>query len=72
VRVLLVPDWVQWVKPERIAKSVVRFNPWLEATVISAPVVDVLVRRRPSFFNQFQLVHFTCSYGPRKWLLVLR
>jgi len=35
-------------------------------------VVDVVVRRRPSFFNQFQLVHFTCSYAPRKWLPVLR
>jgi len=70
-RVLLVPDWVQWVTGT-IAKSVVRFNPWLEATVISAPVVDVLVRRRPSFFNQFQLVHFTCSYAPRKWLPILR
>jgi glycosyltransferase involved in cell wall biosynthesis len=70
-RVLLVPDWVQWVTGT-IAKSVVRFNPWLEATVISAPVVDALVHRRPSFFNQFQLVHFTCSYAPRKWLPVLK
>ena len=32
----------------------------------------MVVRRRPSFFKQFQLVHFTCSYAPRKWLAVLR
>lgn len=70
-RVLLVPDWVQWITGT-IARSVVRFNPWIDATIVSGSVLNQLMPQVPRFFDNFDLVHFTCSYSAKKWLPMLR
>ena len=67
LRVLLVPDSVYWVTGT-IAKSIARFNPWIEATIASGPVVDKLFTERPDLISNFDLVHFICPYASRQWL----
>jgi len=66
-RVLLVPDSVYWVTGT-IAKSVARFNPWIEATIASGPVIDAIFSERPELIHNFDLVHFICPYASRQWL----
>ena len=67
LRVLLVPDSIYWVTGT-IAKSIVRFNPWIEATIASGSVVDSLFERHPELIENFDLVHFVCPYASRRWL----
>ncbi len=67
LRVLLVPDSVHWVTGT-IAKSIARFNPWMEATIASGPVIDQLFAAQPELMRNFDLVHFTCPYASREWL----
>jgi glycosyltransferase involved in cell wall biosynthesis len=67
LRVLLVPDSVHWVTGT-IAKSIARFNPWIEATIASGPVIDVVLNEQPELMRNFDLVHFTCPYASREWL----
>ncbi|MDQ1637042.1 MAG: hypothetical protein QOF62_381 [Pyrinomonadaceae bacterium] len=67
LRVLLVPDSVHWVTGT-IAKNIARFNPWIEATIASGPVIDQLFAERPDLMRNFDLVHFTCQYATREWL----
>jgi glycosyltransferase involved in cell wall biosynthesis len=67
LRVLFVPDSVHWVTGT-IAKSIARFNPWIEATVASGPVIDVLFEEQPDLMRNFDLVHFVCPYASREWL----
>lgn len=71
VRVLFVPDSVHWVTGT-LAKNMARFNPWIEATVVSGPVIDVLFAEHPELMNNFDLVHFTCPYASKDWLPKLR
>lgn len=66
-RVLLVPDSVFWVTGT-IARSIARFNPWMEATIASGPVIDEIFSERPELIQNFDLVHFTCPYASRRWL----
>lgn len=67
LRVLLVPDSVYWVTGT-IAKSIARFNPWIEATIASGPVIDSLFENQPDLIRNFDLVHFVCPYASRRWL----
>jgi glycosyltransferase involved in cell wall biosynthesis len=67
LRVLLVPDSVHWVTGT-IAKSLARFNPWIEATIVSGPVIDTIFAEQPELMRNFDLVHFTCPYASRAWL----
>ncbi|HWN11856.1 MAG TPA: glycosyltransferase family 4 protein [Pyrinomonadaceae bacterium] len=67
LRVLFVPDSVHWVTGT-IAKSIARFNPWIEATIASGPVIDTIFVEQPELMNNFDLVHFTCPYASREWL----
>lgn len=67
LRVLLVPDSVHWVTGT-IAKSIARFNPWIEATIASGPVIDTIFTEQPELMRNFDLVHFTCPYASREWL----
>src|ERR1700682_3321950 len=67
LRVLLVPDSVYWVTGT-IAKSIARFNPWIEATIASGPVIDEILLERPELMCNFDLVHFICPYASKNWL----
>jgi glycosyltransferase involved in cell wall biosynthesis len=67
LRVLLVPDSIYWVTGT-IAKSIARFNPSVEATIISGPVIDEIFESHPELVSNFDLVHFTCPYASRKWV----
>lgn len=67
IRVLLVPDSVFWVTGT-IARSIARFNPWMEATIASGPVLDEIFSERPELIQNFDLVHFICPYASRRWL----
>lgn len=71
LRVLLVPDSTYWVLGT-VAKSIVRFNPWVEGTIISGPVMDKLFAERPELMRNFDLVHFLCPYISKEWLPRLR
>jgi glycosyltransferase involved in cell wall biosynthesis len=67
LKVLLVPDSVYWVTGT-IARSIARFNPWIEATIASGPVIDQIFSERPELLRNFDLVHFVCPYASRQWL----
>lgn len=67
LRVLLVPDYVHWVTGT-IAKAIVRFNPWIEGTIVSGQVLDVVLEQHPEMMSQFDLVHFVCPYASKQWL----
>jgi glycosyltransferase involved in cell wall biosynthesis len=69
-RVLLVPDWEFWVLGT-IAKGIARANPWMDATIVSGPILDELYARDSAFFDRFDLVHFICPYASKKWIGVL-
>jgi|ERR1044071_1748493 glycosyltransferase involved in cell wall biosynthesis len=71
LRVLLVPDSTYWVLGT-IAKSIVRFNPSVEAAIVSGPVMDKLFGERPDLMRSFDLVHFLCPYVSKEWLPRLR
>jgi glycosyltransferase involved in cell wall biosynthesis len=45
-----------------------RFNPWIEATIASGPVIDVLFAEHPELIDNFDLVHFTCPYASKQWV----
>jgi glycosyltransferase involved in cell wall biosynthesis len=67
LRVLLVPDSVHWVTGT-IAKNIARYNPWIEATIASGPVIDKVFAERPELMKNFDLVHFICPYASKEWL----
>jgi glycosyltransferase involved in cell wall biosynthesis len=67
LRVLFVPDSVHWVTGT-IAKNIARFNPWIDATIASGPVIDTIFAERPELMRNFDLVHFTCPYASKQWL----
>jgi glycosyltransferase involved in cell wall biosynthesis len=67
LRVLLVPDSTYWVTGT-IAKSIARFNPWIEATIASGPVIDTVFTEQPELMQNFDLVHFICPYASQEWL----
>jgi glycosyltransferase involved in cell wall biosynthesis len=67
LRVLLVPDSIFWVTGT-IAKNIARFNPWIEATIISGSVIDRVFAERPELMRNFDLVHFTCQLASKQWL----
>lgn len=67
LRVLLVPDSIYWVTGT-ITKSIARFNPWIEATIASGPIIDAVLTERPDLMRNFDLVHFVCPYSSRNWL----
>jgi glycosyltransferase involved in cell wall biosynthesis len=71
LRVLLVPDSIHWITGT-IARSIVTHNSWLEGTIISGAVLDIVARDNPELFDSFDIVHFVCPYASRKWLPVLR
>jgi glycosyltransferase involved in cell wall biosynthesis len=71
MRVLLVPDSIHWITGT-IAQSIVDHNPWLDGTIISGAVLDIVARDRPDFFDAFDVVHFVCPYASKRWLPVLR
>ncbi len=62
-----MPDSIHWVTGT-IAKNIARFNPWIEATVASGPVIDQIFAERPELMQNFDLVHFTCPYASKQWL----
>ena len=67
LRVLLVPDSTYWVTGT-IAKSIARFNPWMEATIASESVINEIFPAHPELIENFDLVHFVCPYASRRWL----
>ena len=67
LRVLFVPDFVDWVTGT-IATSIAQFNPWIEATIASGPVIDAIFAERPELMHNFDLVRFTCPYASKQWL----
>ncbi|MBA3766038.1 MAG: glycosyltransferase family 4 protein [Acidobacteria bacterium] len=67
MRVLLVPDSTYWVTGT-IAKSIARFNPWVDATIASWPVINEVFAEQPELMHNFDLVHFVCPYASRAWL----
>src|SRR5579884_1968816 len=67
LRVLFVPDSVYWVTGT-IAKSIARFNPWIEATIMSGPVLGQFFSTRPDVLSRFDLVHFICPFISKEWL----
>jgi glycosyltransferase involved in cell wall biosynthesis len=67
LRVLLVPDSIHWITGT-LARSFIAHNQWLEGTIISGPVLDVIAREQPNLFDSFDLVHFICPYASRAWL----
>jgi len=71
LRVLLVPDSIHWITGT-IAKSIVEHNAWIDGTVVSGPVLDVIAEANEELFSAFDVVHFLCPYASKKWLPVLR
>ena len=71
LRVLLVPDSIHWITGT-IARSIVEHNPWIDGTIISGPVLEIVAREKPFLFDAFDLVHFVCPYASRGWLPRLR
>jgi glycosyltransferase involved in cell wall biosynthesis len=69
-RVLLVPDSIHWITGT-IARAIVAHNDWIDGTIISGPVLDMIVREDPAFFASFDLVHFLCPYASKRWLPIL-
>jgi glycosyltransferase involved in cell wall biosynthesis len=67
IRVLFVPDSIHWITGT-LARSFVAHNPWLEGSIISGPVLDIVGRQYPDLFDSFDLVHFVCPYASRNWL----
>ena len=70
-RVLLVPDSVYWVTGT-IAKSIAAANPWIEATIMSGPLLGQFFPDAEAIARRFDLVHFICPYASRHWLTRLR
>jgi glycosyltransferase involved in cell wall biosynthesis len=71
LRVLLVPDSIHWITGT-IARSIATHNAWIDGTIISGAVLDIVARDAPDLFDSFDLVHFVCPYASRKWLPILR
>ena len=71
LRVLLVPDSIHWITGT-IAKSIVEHNAWIDGTIVSGPVLDVIAEANEELFSAFDVVHFLCPYASKKWLPVLR
>jgi glycosyltransferase involved in cell wall biosynthesis len=69
--VLLVPDSIYWILGT-IAKGIARANPWVDATIISGPVLERVAKDDPEFFGRFDVVHFICPYASKTWLSRLR
>jgi len=55
-RVLLVPDSIYWVTGT-IAKSIATANPWIDATVVSGPLLGELFPDADAISRRFDLVH---------------
>ncbi|MEP7087660.1 MAG: glycosyltransferase family 4 protein [Gemmatimonadota bacterium] len=68
---LLVPDSIHWITGT-LARSFIAHNEWVDGTIISGPVLDVVARENPNLFDSFDLVHFVCPYASRTWLARLR
>jgi glycosyltransferase involved in cell wall biosynthesis len=66
-RVLLVPDSIYWVTGT-IAKSIAVANPWIEATIVSGPLLEEFFPDALSIAKRFDLVHFICPYASRDWI----
>jgi glycosyltransferase involved in cell wall biosynthesis len=71
LRVLLVPDSIHWITGT-IAKSIVEHNAWIDGTIMSGAVLDVIAREHADIFSSFDLVHFVCPYASKRWLPALR
>ena len=71
LRVLLVPDSIYWITGT-IAKSIARFNPWIESTIASSSVLETILPKYPELMDHFDLVHFVCPYGSAYWLPFFR
>jgi glycosyltransferase involved in cell wall biosynthesis len=71
LRVLLVPDSIHWITGT-IARSIVDHNSWIEGTIVSGAVLDVIAREHEDPFAPFDLVHFVCPYASKRWLPLLR
>src|SRR4051812_8689696 len=71
LRVLLVPDSIHWITGT-IAKSIVQHNSWIDGTIMSGAVLDVIAREDADVFSLFDLVHFVCPYASKRWLPILR
>jgi glycosyltransferase involved in cell wall biosynthesis len=70
LRVLLVPDSIYWVTGT-IAKSIATANPWIDATIISGPLLGDMFGSADAIAERFDLVHFICPYASRDWLPLL-
>lgn len=51
-----------------MCKNIVRFNPWIEGTIISGAVLSDVHRLVPDLTERFDLVHFLCQYESRNWM----
>ena len=67
LRVLLVPDSIYWVTGT-IAKSIADANPWIDATIVSGPLLEDIFGSADDIGRRFDLVHFICPYSSRAWL----
>lgn len=66
-----MPDSVYWVTGT-IAKSIADANPWIEATIVSGPLLADVFHNGDEISRKFDLVHFICPYSSREWLPRLR
>lgn len=67
LNVLLVPDSIYWVTGT-LARQIAAECGWLNASIVSAPVLERLRRRDETITDRFDLVHFLCPYASREWL----
>lgn len=70
LRVLLAPDSIYWVTGT-IAKSIAAANPWIDATIVSGPLLSDVFQGPDDIAARFDLVHFICPYSSRDWLPLL-
>lgn len=59
LRVLLVADSIHWITGT-IAKSIADHSDWMDGTIVSGAVLDVIARANPELFSAFDVVHFLC------------
>jgi glycosyltransferase involved in cell wall biosynthesis len=71
LRVLLVPDSIHWITGT-IAQSIVAHNGWIDGTIVSGSVLEIIAHEQANFFDSFDLVHFVCPYASKRWLPFLR
>jgi glycosyltransferase involved in cell wall biosynthesis len=67
LRVLLVPDYVQWVTGT-MAKNIAKFAPGVSVDIVSAGALGYLIDAWPFALEAYDVVHFLCQYSSKEWI----